>query len=91
MKTLLKIMLFPIALAAQILSVAINLLAGMSSIIMGPLALLFVIFAIVYVYRQSWINVGITAGLFVAIQLIYFCAAVLTGMLQGIYTRWASI
>lgn len=91
MTIILKIILFPIALTMQILSVAINILAGVSTILAGPLCAFLLIAAVVKGVHQEWLHVGILSGMFVAVQLIYFCAAMITGMLQGIYMRWARI
>lgn len=87
----LKIILFPIALAMRILSIAINMLAGVSTIIAGPFCAFLLVMAVVNGIHQEWLHVGILSGLFVSVQLIYFCAAMITGMLQNIYTRWARI
>lgn len=95
MKTLLtiilKIILFPIALTAQLLSVVISMLAGVSTLIAGPFCLFLLVMAIVSGVRHEWLNVGILSGTFVAVQVIYLAAATVTNICQSIYVSWARI
>lgn len=91
MKIILKIILFPIALAAQILFVLINILAVLSAYIVGPICLFIIVCALISVYQQSWLNVGILSGMFVSIQVCYFAAAMVTNLCSDIYGCWARI
>lgn len=91
MKTIFKIILFPIALTARLLALVIDIMANVSAYIMGPFVLFVVAGALVCAFRQSWLNVGILTGFFVAIQAVYFASAIVANVLKDIYGSWTRI
>lgn len=91
LKMIAKVILFPVAIMAQILSAIINVLAMLSMYIVGPVSLFIIACAIYSAFSQAWLHVGILVGIFIAVQICYFAAAMATNLCQGIYGYWARI
>lgn len=91
LRIIIKIILFPVALIAQVMSIAINITANVSTLIIGPFCLFLIVMAIVSGVQHEWLNVGILSGTFIAVQLAYFIAAAFTSICNAIYANWARI
>lgn len=90
-RIIIKIVLFPVALIAKVLSIAINIAAHISTLVAGPFCLFLIAMAVVSGVRHEWLNVCILSGTFIAVQLVYIAAAFLTSFCSGLYAHWGRI
>lgn len=91
MKTMLtvmiKILLFPLALTLRICSGAALAVIKVTSLIAGPLFILFGILAVFCLFRREWINLTILFGIAAGVWAVYFAAGYLCGAAEAASDR----
>ena len=91
MKTMLavmiKILLFPMALMLRIISGVALAVIKVSSMIAGPLFILFGILAVFCLLRQEWMNLTILLGIGGGVWALYFAAGYLCGAAEAASDR----
>lgn len=91
MKTMLtvmiKILLLPLALTLRIISGAALAVIKVSSLIAGPLFILFGILGAFCLLRKEWMNLTILLGIAAGIWALYFAAGYLCGAAEAASDR----
>ena len=91
MKTMLavmiKILLFPMALMLRIISGAALVVIRVSSLIAGPLFILFGILAAFCLLRHEWMNLTILLGIGAGVWALYFATGYLCGSVEAASDR----
>ncbi len=91
MKTMLtvmiKILLFPLALTLRVISGAALAVIKVSSLIAGPLFILFGILGVFCLLRKEWMNLTILLGIAAGVWGLYFAAGYLCGAAEAASDR----